>query len=229
MATATGCAAKRLAEGRFLPPPIQRSDGRATAVELSETEWHLLLDGIVVRDRVLLKRHRRSLAEDQVRVPALMRVTHRIHSRISRGARKFCASDVRAPVEAHVVNGPASPTPRDEADALRRQLDAMERAHQAKEAAWNEERTALVARIHQLIHILEGRAPKAAPSLLTKPVDAGATPAEAESRQEQRERRERERLEKATAKHAQGQGEGWEDQAGQRRWSHRREPTAADP
>lgn len=63
---------KRLAEGRFLPPPIQRSDGRATAVELSETEWHLLLDGIVVRDRVLLKRHRRSLAEDQVRVPALM-------------------------------------------------------------------------------------------------------------------------------------------------------------
>jgi hypothetical protein len=28
-------------------------------VELSEAEWHLLLDGIVVRERVLLRRHHR--------------------------------------------------------------------------------------------------------------------------------------------------------------------------
>jgi transposase len=52
---------KRLAEGRFLIPHVERSDGRPAALELSETEWHLLLDGIVVRDRVLLKRHHRSV------------------------------------------------------------------------------------------------------------------------------------------------------------------------
>ncbi len=105
----------------------------------------------------------------------------------------------------------------------------MERAHQAKEAAWNEERTALVARIHQLIHILEGRAPKAAPSLLTKPVDAGATPPRPRAGGAAG-RRERERLEKATAKHTRkGKGKDGKTEAGQRRWSHRREPTAADP
>jgi transposase len=50
---------KRLAEGRFLFPRVQRSDGRPATVELSEAEWHLLLDGIVVRERVLLRRHHR--------------------------------------------------------------------------------------------------------------------------------------------------------------------------
>jgi transposase len=52
---------KRLSEGRFLIPQVERSDGRPATLELSETDWHLLLDGIVVRDRVLLKRHRRSV------------------------------------------------------------------------------------------------------------------------------------------------------------------------
>ena len=55
-------ATKRLAEGRFLMPRIERADGRPVALEISEAEWHLLLDGIVVRDRVLLRRHRRSVA-----------------------------------------------------------------------------------------------------------------------------------------------------------------------
>jgi transposase len=54
---------KRLAEGRFLIPLVERSDGRPAALELSEAEWHLLLDGIVVRERVLLKRHHRTLPE----------------------------------------------------------------------------------------------------------------------------------------------------------------------
>ena len=52
---------KRLAEGRFLIPRVERSDGRPASLELSEVEWHLLLDGIVVRDRVLLRRHRRTV------------------------------------------------------------------------------------------------------------------------------------------------------------------------
>jgi len=55
---------KRLASGRFLIPTIATSNGVPSALELSETEWHLLLDGIVVRDRVLLKRHHRTLAAD---------------------------------------------------------------------------------------------------------------------------------------------------------------------
>lgn len=55
-------ATKRLAEGRFMIPRIERPDGRPSALEISEAEWHLLLDGIVVRDRVLLRRHRRSVA-----------------------------------------------------------------------------------------------------------------------------------------------------------------------
>jgi transposase len=53
---------KRLAEGRFLIPLVERSDGRPATIELSEVEWHLLLDGIVVRDRVLLRRHHRTVA-----------------------------------------------------------------------------------------------------------------------------------------------------------------------
>ena len=52
---------KRLAEGRFLIPLVERSDGRPATIELSEVEWHLLLDGIVVRDRVLLRRHHRTV------------------------------------------------------------------------------------------------------------------------------------------------------------------------
>jgi hypothetical protein len=51
-----------LAEGRFLIPLVERSDGRPATIELSEVEWHLLLDGIVVRDRVLLRRHHRTVA-----------------------------------------------------------------------------------------------------------------------------------------------------------------------
>jgi transposase len=56
---------KRLAEGRFLIPTITSSTGIPTALEISETEWHLLLDGIVVRDRVLLRRHHRTLTASQ--------------------------------------------------------------------------------------------------------------------------------------------------------------------
>ena len=52
---------RRLAEGRFLIPRITSTDGVPSAIEISETEWHLLLDGIVIRDRVQLRRHRRSL------------------------------------------------------------------------------------------------------------------------------------------------------------------------
>ena len=54
---------KRLAEGRFLVPHVERSDGRPTTLEISEAEWHLLLDGIVVRDRVLLRRHHRTVPQ----------------------------------------------------------------------------------------------------------------------------------------------------------------------
>ena len=52
-------ATKRLAQGRFQAPLCQGSDGRPAAVLLSATEWQLLLDGIVVRDRVVLTRHGR--------------------------------------------------------------------------------------------------------------------------------------------------------------------------
>ena len=50
---------KRLAGGRFVAPRIARSDGRPSALELSQADWQLLLDGIVVRDRVLLPRYGR--------------------------------------------------------------------------------------------------------------------------------------------------------------------------
>lgn len=54
---------KRLSEGKFLVPHVERTDGRPAAIEISETEWHLLLDGIVVRDRVLLRRHHRTVLQ----------------------------------------------------------------------------------------------------------------------------------------------------------------------
>jgi transposase len=54
---------KRLSEGRFLAPRISLTDGRPAALELTETEWHLFLDGIVVRDRVLLRRHSRAIPD----------------------------------------------------------------------------------------------------------------------------------------------------------------------
>jgi transposase len=60
---------KRLAEGRFLIPRVERSDGRPASLELSEVEWHLLLDGIVVRDRVLLRRHGRAADVNTTCVP----------------------------------------------------------------------------------------------------------------------------------------------------------------
>lgn len=48
--------AKRLTNGRFSFPTITRSDGRPSSVELSASEWQLLLDGIIVRNRVVLPR-----------------------------------------------------------------------------------------------------------------------------------------------------------------------------
>ena len=50
---------KRLAGGRFVVPRISRSDGLPSALELTHADWQLLLDGIVVRDRVLVRRHGR--------------------------------------------------------------------------------------------------------------------------------------------------------------------------
>lgn len=52
--------AKRLAGGRFVVPRIACTDGRPSALELSHADWQLLLDGIVVRDRVLVHRYGRS-------------------------------------------------------------------------------------------------------------------------------------------------------------------------
>ena len=53
-------ATKRLAQGRFLAPVCKTAEGRPVAVQLSATEWQLLLDGIVVRNRVVLTRHGRN-------------------------------------------------------------------------------------------------------------------------------------------------------------------------
>lgn len=50
---------KRLAGGRFVVPRISRSDGYPSALELTHADWQLLLDGIIVRDRVLIHRHGR--------------------------------------------------------------------------------------------------------------------------------------------------------------------------
>lgn len=50
---------KRLAEGRFRLPWVTRNDGLPAAVELTTAEWQLLLDGIVVQERIVLRRHGR--------------------------------------------------------------------------------------------------------------------------------------------------------------------------
>ena len=51
---------KRLAGGRFVVPRISRTDGLPSALELSHADWQLLLDGIVVRNRVLVRRYNRN-------------------------------------------------------------------------------------------------------------------------------------------------------------------------
>jgi transposase len=50
--------AKRLARGRFVVPRISHSDGKPSTLELSASDWQLLLDGIVVRQRTVLDRWR---------------------------------------------------------------------------------------------------------------------------------------------------------------------------
>lgn len=52
-------ATKRLSQGRFQVPRAVGKNGVATAIELTRTEWQLILDGIVVRDRTVLVRHGR--------------------------------------------------------------------------------------------------------------------------------------------------------------------------
>lgn len=52
-------ASKRLAQGRFHVPRGMDSAGRPVAIELSMAEWQLILDGIIVRNRVVLARHGR--------------------------------------------------------------------------------------------------------------------------------------------------------------------------
>lgn len=48
---------KRLAAGRFVVPRAIRLDGQPASIELTMSEWQLILDGIIVRDRVILRRH----------------------------------------------------------------------------------------------------------------------------------------------------------------------------
>ena len=52
-------ATKRLSQGRFQVPRAVGSNGVAAAIELTYTEWQLILDGIVVRNRTVLVRHGR--------------------------------------------------------------------------------------------------------------------------------------------------------------------------
>ena len=52
-------ATKRLSQGRFQVPRAVGSNGVASAIELTPTEWQLILDGIVVRNRTVLVRHGR--------------------------------------------------------------------------------------------------------------------------------------------------------------------------
>jgi transposase len=59
---------KRLAGGRFVVPRIFRTDGFASALELSHADWQLLLDGIVVRDRVLIRRYGRTGESDRSQI-----------------------------------------------------------------------------------------------------------------------------------------------------------------
>lgn len=48
---------KRLARGRFVVPRISGTDGRPATLELSPSDWQLLLDGIIVRKRTVLLRY----------------------------------------------------------------------------------------------------------------------------------------------------------------------------
>lgn len=48
---------KRLARGRFVVPRISGVDGRPAALELSPSDWQLLLGGIIVRKRTVLLRY----------------------------------------------------------------------------------------------------------------------------------------------------------------------------
>jgi len=52
---------KRLPGGRFVVPRISRSDGLPSTLELSHADWQLLLNDIVVRDRVLIHRRGRGV------------------------------------------------------------------------------------------------------------------------------------------------------------------------
>ena len=49
---------QRLERGRFQLSVLRRSDGSACAVQLSELEWQLLLDGVVVQQARRLPRYR---------------------------------------------------------------------------------------------------------------------------------------------------------------------------
>jgi len=49
---------KRLARGRFAVPRISDQHGRPSTLELSPSDWQLLLDGIIVRKRTVLQRFR---------------------------------------------------------------------------------------------------------------------------------------------------------------------------
>jgi transposase len=49
-------ATKRLAQGRFQVPRGSDSQGRPSSIELTASEWQLILDGIVVRNRLVLPR-----------------------------------------------------------------------------------------------------------------------------------------------------------------------------
>lgn len=60
--------AKRLAGGRFVVPRIVCTDGRPSALELSHADWQLLLDGIIIRDRVLVHRYNRSGENNKVQI-----------------------------------------------------------------------------------------------------------------------------------------------------------------
>jgi transposase len=52
-------ATKRLSQGRFQVPRAASSTGAASAIELTASEWQLILDGILVRERTVLVRHGR--------------------------------------------------------------------------------------------------------------------------------------------------------------------------
>lgn len=47
------CCARRLSEGTFSFPLVQDLDGGPAALHLSAAEWALLLDGILLRGRVV--------------------------------------------------------------------------------------------------------------------------------------------------------------------------------